>query len=74
MNTVGGLLLLFALGLIIVVGVPAAQSMLGEASASNDTAIQTAAHGSTGAIQPIFTVLGYVALIIGAIIAINAFR
>ena len=74
MNAFGGLLLVVSIGLLLVVGIPTIQDMLGEATASNDTAIQNAANGGSSATGTIFIALGFVALIGGAMIAINAFR
>lgn len=74
MRTIGGLLLLFAFGLIILVGVNASGDMLSQANSSNNTNIQSTVSGGSGAIQPIFTVFGFVALLIGAMVAIRSFR
>lgn len=62
-----------ALGLIVLVGINASSDMLSEASQSNDTNIQNATAGGAHAMTPIWTVLGYAALLGGAMLAIHAF-
>jgi len=73
MRTIGGLLLFLALGLITLVGINASSDMLGEAGQSNNTNIQNATAGGASAMTPIWTVLGYAALLGGAMLAIHAF-
>lgn len=74
MRTIGGLLLLVALGLLVFVGINASGDMLSEANQSNDTTIQSASSGSGTTIQTLMTAFGFLALIVGAMLAIGAFR
>lgn len=73
MNSIGGLILLLSIGLLVVVGVPAMSNLIDDAQASNDTAIQQAATGGESVTAPLFTILGYLALLLGGILAIKAF-
>lgn len=74
MKTVGSLILLIIFALIALVGVMATGDMIGEASGSNDTDIVSGSSGASAAASPIFIIMGFGVLIIGIMIAVNAFN
>lgn len=74
MKTIGSLILLVGISMLVLVGIIALSDTLGEAQNSNDSVITAQASGAENAVTPILTVLSYLALVIGAVIAINSFR
>lgn len=70
MRTVGILLLLLSVGMLVLVGTIAADNLTEEAQINNSTDANTA----SGMIKPILMVMGCCALILGVVLAINAFR
>lgn len=70
MRTVGILLLLLSVGMLVLVGTIAADNLTEEAQINNSTDANTAG----GMIKPILMVMGCCALILGVVLAINAFR
>ncbi len=73
-GTVGSLIMLVMFALIVSVGITASSDLLGEASASNDTAVAHSADGATHVITPIFQLMGFGVLIVGIMVAINAYN
>jgi hypothetical protein len=73
MRTVGSLVLMVSLGLILLVGINATQSLSDEANASGDSSIVSQAASGDTVLSPIFLLLGFIVLIVGAIAAVNAF-
>lgn len=68
MKLISDLILLTALAMIALIGTITAEELTGEAS-ENSTEDAAAGH----VINPLLTVMGYAVLIVGAVIAINAY-
>ena len=74
MKTVGALILLVSLGLVVLVSIGAIGDMTNQATNSGDMSV-VGVISSVGAMaNPIFLVFGFLILIVGASIAIDAFR
>lgn len=74
MQTVGSLILLVSLGLLVLVAVGGVQDLSNLALSSNSTVIIDQTTHADNAINPVFYALGFTVLIVGAAIAINAYR
>lgn len=60
--------------LIAVVGISASDDLINDAASSNVTEIVQGATGATAIVQPVFILIGFVVLIIGIMVAINAYN
>lgn len=74
MKTVGSLILLVMFALLVLVGISASSDIISEVSGSNDTAVAHGADGAIHVITPIFQLMGFGVLIIGIMVAINAYN
>jgi hypothetical protein len=74
MRTIGSLLLLLAVGLFVYVGINGFDDMSNQASASNDSHIVSQTVGVNTTLSPVLYIFGFIILIIGATIAIDAYR
>ena len=73
MKMIGSLILLVSLGLLILVAVGGVQDLSTQALNSNSTVIVDQTTHADNAINPVFYALGFVVLIVGAAIAIDAY-
>ncbi len=74
MHTTGSFILLFAIGLLVVISTNSVADMFSEVNDSNDTELIAQAEGGETTTTSLLTMFGYGVLIIGAVVAINAFR
>lgn len=73
MRTIGGLILLLALGLFVVVGTNAMSDLTAEANATGDAEIQEAVSGGEHTFAPILSVFGWIVVLLGGMLAVKAF-
>lgn len=73
MSSQGSLLVLFAIGLFVFVGLFALSSLHGDVVTSNVTDSINAANSAVPIINGLFTVLGILAVLVGAYALINAY-
>lgn len=69
MKTIGSLILLTALAMLVLCGTIAAEELTGEASGNS-----TEATAAGNVISPILAVMDFCVLVVGVMIAVNAFR
>ncbi len=74
MKTIGSLILLLSIAMLTIVGTITFSDTVGEVQKSNNSFITAQASGSESVLTPILTVFGYLALIVGSMIAVNSFR
>ena len=74
MSSTGALILFSAIGILVVVGMIAMGDFHAEASNNSNSTIQADSDLAMHAVNPIFQVLGYVALAVIAIALLSAFR
>ncbi len=73
MKTIGSLILLLSIAMLTIVGTTFSDTV-GEVQKSNNSFITAQASGGESALTSILTVFGYLALIVGSMIAVNSFR
>lgn len=74
MGTTGSLILFVSIGLLLVAGMAAFNGFHAEATNNTSAEIQADANIASSAANPLFSVLGYVALAVAAIALLQAFR
>ena len=74
MSSSGSLILFCSIGLLVVVGMVAMSDFHVEASNNSNSTIQADSALAMSTVNPIFSVLGYVALAVAAIALLSAFR
>jgi hypothetical protein len=73
MGNSGLIILLIALAFFVVIGLGATGNLLDQAKDSTDTSVTTAASGVSGVMSPLWMVLAFGILIIGAYCLIHAY-
>jgi hypothetical protein len=74
MKTIGSLILLLSIAMLTIVGTITFSDTVGEVQKSNNSFITAQASGGESVLTSILTVFGYLALIVGSMIAVNSFR
>ena len=74
MNTVGSLVLLLAVGLFIVLGIGSFNDISDQVNSSNDSQIVDQTASVDSVLNPTVYLFGFLILIIGAVVAIDAYK
>jgi hypothetical protein len=74
MKSVGSLVLLVSIGLLLVVAVMGVSDMSTQASTSTASNVVGQVGSADSVISPVILLIGFLTLIVGATIAIDAFR
>jgi hypothetical protein len=74
MKTIGSLLLLVSVCLFVVIGISSFNDVSDQATTSNDSHIVDQTASVNAVTNPILYVFGFLIVIIGAVIAIDAYR
>jgi hypothetical protein len=74
MKTIGSLILLVSVALFIVIGISSFNDVSDQATTSNDSHIVAQTASVNAVTNPIIYVFGFLIVIIGAVIAIDAYR
>lgn len=73
MGSSGLVILLVAFAFFVVVGISATSELIGEANESNNSEIATAASGVSSTLSPLWTIMSFGILIIGAYAVIHSY-
>jgi len=74
MKTIGSLVLFVSIGLLLVGGMHSLQDMTNQADTTNDQNIVSQTSSVNAAATPVLFIMGFAVLIIGSVIAIDAFK
>ena len=74
MKTIGSLVLFVSIGLLLVGGMHSLQDMTNQADITNDQNIVSQTSSVNTCTTPVLFIMGFAVLIIGSVIAIDAFK